>query len=71
MPDFCCLRSMESADDILFIGPSGVGKTHPATAIGAGAGRQRSSAWSILSNTLIATLQKARLQNRQGIVLRR
>ena len=61
---------MESADDILFIGPFGVGKTHPATVIGAGAGRQRFSAWSIRFNTLIAALQKAFLQNRQGIVLR-
>lgn len=68
--DFCSLRFMESADNILFIGPSGVGKTHLATAIGMEASRKHFSTYFIHFNTLIAKLKKAHLQNRQEIVLK-
>ena len=37
--DFATLRFLENAENIVFLGPSGVGKTHLATAIGVTAAR--------------------------------
>lgn len=46
--DFCCLRLTESAENIIFIGPFGVGETHLKASIGmeAASARQRARcAW--------------------------
>lgn len=38
--DFATLRFLENAENIVFLGPSGVGKTHLATAIGVTAAKK-------------------------------
>lgn len=62
--DFLTLRFIEGNENIVFLGPSGVGKTHLATAIGIGAAKKRTSTYFIKSHELIQNLKKARLENR-------
>ncbi|MBW8352165.1 IS21-like element helper ATPase IstB [Bacillus sp. IITD106] len=62
--DFTTLRFIESQENIVFLGPSGVGKTHLATAIGIAAAKKRTSTYFIKCNDLIMNLKKAKLENR-------
>ena len=62
--DFKNLRFIEKAENILFIGSPGVGKTHLATSIGIENARSNHSTYFINCNDLIQSLQKAYLQNR-------
>lgn len=62
--DFATLRFLENAENIVFLGPSGVGKTHLATAIGVTAAKKRYSTYFIKCNDLIMQLKKAKLENR-------
>lgn len=62
--DFATLRFMENAENIVFLGPSGVGKTHLATAIGVTAAKKRYSTYFIKCHDLIMQLKKAKLENR-------
>lgn len=62
--DFATLRFLENAENIVFLGPSGVGKTHLATAIGVTAAKKRYSAYFIKCHDLIMQLKKAKLENR-------
>lgn len=62
--DFLTLRFIEGNENIVFLGPSGVGKTHLATAIGIAAAKKRTSTYFIKSHELIQNLKKARLENR-------
>jgi len=45
--DFQSLRFIEENENIVFLGPSGVGKTHLATAIGITAAKKRTSTYFI------------------------
>ena len=62
--DFTTLRFIETNENIVFLGPSGVGKTHLAAAIGIGAAKKRTSTYFIKCHDLIQNLKKARLENR-------
>ena len=57
--DLKSLRFLETFDNILFIGSSGVGKTHLATAIGMEASSKRVSTYFIHFQTLMTKIKKA------------
>lgn len=57
--DCSMLRFMDTHDNLLFIGNSGGGHTHPATAIGIEASERENSVYFILSNELIEKLECA------------
>ena len=62
--DFTSLRFIERTENIVFLGPSGVGKTHLATSIGIAAAKKRTSTYFIKCNDLILNLKRAKLENR-------
>ena len=62
--DFESLRFLETNNNILLIGNSGVGKTHLATAIGIAAAKKRVSTYFIKCHDLISQLKKAHIENR-------
>ncbi|OOO61204.1 ATP-binding protein, partial [Clostridium tepidum] len=62
--DFESLRFLESNNNIILIGNSGVGKTHLATSIGIAAAKKRISTYFIKCHDLIAQLKKAYLENK-------
>ena len=62
--DFTTLRFIERKENIVFLGSSGVGKTHLATSIGIAAAKKRTSTYFIKCNDLIQNLKKAKLENR-------
>ncbi len=62
--DLATLRFIEQQENILFLGPSGVGKTHLATAIGIKAAKSRYSTYFVSCSELIMKLNKAHMENR-------
>lgn len=62
--DFTTLRFIEDKRNIVFMGTSGVGKTHLATSIGIAAAKKRNSTYFIKCNELVLNLKKAKLENR-------
>lgn len=62
--DFVSLRFLEKNENIIFLGPSGVGKSHLATSIGIAAAKKRTSTYFIKCHDLIQNLKRARLENR-------
>ena len=62
--DLCSLRFMDKAENILFYGSSGVGKTHLAVAIGIAAASTRQMTYFISCHDLIMQLNKAHNENR-------
>lgn len=58
------LGFLERHENILFVGPSGVGKTHLATAIGITAAKKRYSVYFISCHDLITQLNKAHFENK-------
>jgi DNA replication protein DnaC len=62
--DFESLRFLETNNNILLIGNSGVGKTHLATVIGIAAAKKRVSTYFIKCHDLISQLKKAHIENR-------
>jgi DNA replication protein DnaC len=64
MQEFCSLGFMERAENIVFVGSSGVGKTHLATSIGISAAQHHNITYFIKCHNLLAQLRKARLENR-------
>ena len=52
------LRFMENAENIVFLGSSGVGKTHLATSIGIASASKRYSTYFIKCNHLLQRLKK-------------
>jgi DNA replication protein DnaC len=62
--DFASLRFLEKNENIVFLGPSGVGKTHLATSIGIAAAKKRTSTYFIKCHDLIQNLKRARIENR-------
>ncbi|PFJ07354.1 transposase, partial [Bacillus cereus] len=62
--DFISLRFLEAQENIVFLGPSGVGKTHLATSIGIAAAKKRTSTYFIKCHDLLQNLKRAKLENR-------
>jgi len=62
--DFSTLRFLEANENIVFLGPSGVGKTHLAISIGIAAAKKRTSTYFIKCHDLIQNLKRAKLENR-------
>ncbi len=62
--DYMTLRFMESNENIIFVGSSGTGKTHLATAIGVEAAKHRKSVYFISCQDLMIQLKKAEHENR-------
>lgn len=62
--DFATLRFIEQQENIVFLGSSGVGKTHLATSIGIAAAKKRTSTYFIKCHDLILNLKKAQIENR-------
>jgi len=62
--DFESLRFVENMENLVFLGPSGVGKSHLAISIGIAAAKKRYQSYFIKSNDLVQQLKKARLENR-------
>lgn len=62
--DFETLRFLENQENLVFLGSSGVGKTHLAVAIGIAAAKKRVSTYFIKCHDLIQQLKKAKLENR-------
>jgi DNA replication protein DnaC len=58
------LGFINKAENIVFLGSSGVGKTHLATSIGIAAAKQRIGTYFIKCNDLFMQLKKAKLENR-------
>ncbi|WP_436884868.1 ATP-binding protein, partial [Mammaliicoccus sciuri] len=59
--DFSNLRFIENYQNIVFLGSSGVGKTHLATAIGMAAAKKRVSTYFIKCHDLIQNLKRAQI----------
>lgn len=55
---------LDKRENILFVGSSGVGKTHLATAIGITCARSRVSTYFISFESLMTQLKKALMENR-------
>lgn len=62
--ELATLGFLEKQENIVFLGPSGVGKTHLATAIGVAAAKKRVSTYFLKCNDLLQQLKKAKLENR-------
>jgi DNA replication protein DnaC len=62
--ELATMRFMETAENIVFLGPPGVGKTHLATALGMIAAAHRASTYYISCHNLIEQLKKAHYENR-------
>lgn len=62
--DFETHRFIHQNENIVFLGNSGVGKTHLATSIGISAAKKRVSTYFIKCHDLIMQLRKAKLENR-------
>lgn len=70
MLDLETLRFMEKNENIIFVGTSGVGKTHLAVSIGMAAAKRRISTYYITFNDLINQLMKANSENRADIKIK-
>lgn len=68
--ELCTLGFLEKNENVVFLGPSGVGKTHLATAIGVAAAKKRVSTYFIKCHDLLQQLKKAKLENRLDTRLR-
>lgn len=64
MKDFEALRFIENQENIVFLGSSGVGKTHLAVSIGIAAAKKRYSTYFVKCHDLILQLKRAKLENR-------
>jgi DNA replication protein DnaC len=62
--ELATMRFLENGENIVFLGPPGVGKTHLATALGMTAAAHRCSTYYINCHTLIEHLKKAHFENR-------
>ena len=62
--ELATMRFLENGENIVFLGPPGVGKTHLASALGMAAARHRFSTYYINCHVLIEQLKKAHFENR-------
>jgi len=58
------MRFLENTENIVFLGPPGVGKTHLATALGMETASHRFSTYYINCHSLIEQMKKAHFENR-------
>ena len=58
------MRFLENAENVVFLGPPGVGKTHLVSALGFVAAQHRFSTYCINCHQLIEQLKKAHFENR-------
>lgn len=68
--DLCSLAFLENNENIVFLGSSGVGKTHLSISIGIEAARQRYSTYFIKCSNLLENLKKAQDENRLEVRLK-
>lgn len=68
--DLCSLRFMETKSNVVFMGTSGVGKTHLAISIGIEAATQRLSTYFINFSTLMAKIKKAIAEKREETIIK-
>ena len=68
--DLGSLRFIETGDNVLFIGTSGVGKTHLATGLGVEASKSHISTYFIHFHDLISRLKKAASEGREEYTIR-
>ncbi len=64
MREFVSPGFLEKNENIVFLGPSGAGKTHLATSVGIAAAKKRVSTYFIKCHDLLQQLKKAKLENR-------
>ena len=64
MRELASLGFLEKNENIVFLGPSGVGKTHLATSIGVAAAKKHISTYFIKCNDLLQQLKRAQMENR-------
>lgn len=57
------MRFLENGENVVFLGPPGVGKTHLASALGLVAAQHRFSTYYINCHQLIEQLKKAHFEN--------
>jgi DNA replication protein DnaC len=62
--ELCTMRFLENAENVVFLGPPGVGKTHIASALGMETAKHRFSTYYINCHALIEQLKKAHFENR-------
>ena len=62
--ELATMRFLEGAENIVFLGPPGVGKTHLATAIGMVAARNHFSTYYVNCHNLIEMLKRNHFENR-------
>lgn len=62
--DFTSHRFINEKENIVFLGNSGVGKTHLATSIGITVAKKRMTTYFIKCSDLILQLKKAKMENR-------
>ncbi len=62
--ELATLRFMDDVENIIFLGSSGVGKTHLATSIGVVAASKRYSTYFIKCHDLLQRLKRAKVENR-------
>jgi DNA replication protein DnaC len=62
--ELATMRFLENGENVVFLGPPGVGKTHLATALGLTAAEHRKSTYYINCHQLIEQLKKAHYENR-------
>lgn len=68
--DFLNHRFIENKENIVFLGNSGVGKTHLATSIGISTAKKSMSTYFIKCHDLIMNLKRAKLENRLDVRLK-
>lgn len=62
--ELATMRFVGNAENVVFLGPPGVGKTHLATALGMVAAQHRFSMYYVNCHTLIEQLKKSHFENR-------
>jgi len=64
------MRFLENAENFVFLGPPGVGKTHLATAIDTLAAQNRYSTYYVNCHVLIETLKHSHFENRLPVKIK-
>ena len=62
--ELATMRFLENTENVVFLGPPGVGKTHLATAIGTLAAQNRYSTYYVNCHALIDMLKRSHYENR-------
>ena len=62
--ELATMRFLENGENVVFLGPPGVGKTHLATALGLVAASHRFSTYYVNCQHLVEQLKKAHFENR-------